>query len=437
MEWYFAGTLLIGTVVGLMAIGVPVALAFMTANLIGSLVFVGSFGGLTQVVDNSTALIARFQFIPVPMFILMGSLFFYSGLAIRVFDALDTLFGRLPGRLCFLTVAGGATFSTLTGSSMANTAMLGSLMVPEMQRRGYSRSMSMGPILGTGGLAMIIPPSNLGVLLASIASIDVGKLLVAGLIPGIVLAVLYSGLIVLQVLLNPNAAPGYDIDPSNWRQKARAVCINILPMGIVVFMVIGFIILGIATPSEAASFGVLGALVLAAAFRLLSWQVIWRSLESTVKVGAMVFLIIMNSSVFSQLLAYSGASAGLLRWTTGFEMPVVALLVIIFLVLLLLGMFMDPVSMMLISIPIFFPLIATVGVNPIWFGIFMLLALEMSQTTPPFGLLLYIMLGVAPKGTTLFQVASAALPFLICDAILVGLLIAFPNLALYLPGMMR
>ena len=151
----------------------------------------------------------------------------------------------------------------------------------------------------------------------------------------------------------------------------------------------------------------------------------------------MVFFIIMNSSVFSQLLAYSGASSGLLRWTTGFDMPVVALLVIIFLVLLLLGMFMDPVSMMLISIPIFFPLIQTVGVDPIWFGIFMLLALEMSQTTPPFGLLLYIMLGVAPKGTTLFQVASAAFPFLICDAILVALLIAFPNLALFLPGMMR
>jgi TRAP-type C4-dicarboxylate transport system permease large subunit len=191
MEWYVAGGLLIGTVVGLMAIGIPVAFAFMTANIIGTLVFVGSLGGLSQVVDNSTALISRFQFVPVPMFILMGSLFFYSGLAIRVFDALDTLFGRLPGRLCFLTVAGGATFSTLTGSSMANTAMLGSLMVPEMQRRGYSRRMSMGPILGTGGLAMIIPPSNLGVLLASIASIDVGRMLVAGLIPGIVLAILY------------------------------------------------------------------------------------------------------------------------------------------------------------------------------------------------------------------------------------------------------
>lgn len=437
MEWYAAGGILLGIVICLMAMGVPVAFTFMTANLVGTLIFVESVHGLTQVVDNSTALITRFQLAPVPLFILMGSLFFYSGLAIRVFDALDKLFGRLPGRLCYLTVAGGATFSTLTGSSMANTAMLGSLMVPEMRSRGYSWRMSMGPILGTGGLAMIIPPSSLGVLLASIAGIDVGRLLIAGILPGFVLALLYSGLIFLQVKHNPDGAPSYDVAPSTLREKIRAVVVNILPMSIVVFMVIGFIILGIATPTEAAAFGVLGVLILTVLFRLLTWKVILTALESTVRVAGMVFFIIISSTVFSQLLAYSGASAGMLQWATGFEIPELAMLLLMFAVLLLLGMFMDPVSMMLISIPIFFPLILLMSVDPIWFGIFVLLALEMSQTTPPFGLLLYIMLGVAPKGTTLFRVAGAAFPFLICDAILIGLLIAFPGLALYLPGLMN
>ena len=160
MEWYGAGALLLGLIIGMMALGVPVAIAFMATNIIATLVFIGGVRGLTQVVDNSTALITSFQLVPIPLFILMGALFFHSGLAVRVFDALDKLFGRLPGRLCFLTVAGGATFSTMTGSSMANTAMLGSLMVPEMRRRGYSNSLSMGPVLGTGGLAMIIPPSS-------------------------------------------------------------------------------------------------------------------------------------------------------------------------------------------------------------------------------------------------------------------------------------
>lgn len=178
-----------------MALGVPVAFAFMASNIAGALVFFGGSAALIQVVDNSTSLITRFQLAPVPFFIFMGSVFFYSGLAVRVFDALDKLLGRVPGRLCYLTVAGGTAFSTLTGSSMANTAMLGSLMVPEMEKRGYHWKMSLGPILGTGGLAMIIPPSTLGVLLASLAGVDVGQFLIAGILPGFVLAGLYTGLI--------------------------------------------------------------------------------------------------------------------------------------------------------------------------------------------------------------------------------------------------
>ena len=437
MEWYAAAAVLIGLIIGMMALGVPVAVAFMATNMIGTLVFIGGLAGMTQVVDNSTALITTFQLVPVPLFILMGSLFFYSGLAVRVFDALDKLFGRLPGRLCYLTVAGGATFSTMTGSSMANTAMLGSLMVPEMQRRGYNWRMSLGPILGTGGLAMIIPPSNLGVLLASVASIDVGRLLVSGVVPGFLLALLYSGMIFTQVKLNPGSAPSYDVERSTARQKIRSVVVDILPMSLVVFMVIGSIIFGIATPSEASAFGVLGVLVLAAAFRLLTKEAIRKSLESTIKVGGMVFFIIINSSVFSQLVAYSGASSGLLGWVTSFELSTVAMLLCMFTVLLLLGMFMDPVSMILISVPIFVPIVSYLKIDLVWFGLFTLLALEMSQTTPPFGLLLYIMLGVAPRGTTLFQVARAAFPFLICDAILIALLIMFPAIALYLPNLMR
>jgi len=437
VEWYAAAALLIGLIIVMMVLGVPVAVAFMATNMIGTLVFVGGVAGMTQVVDNATALITTFQLVPVPLFILMGSLFFYSGLAVRVFDALDKLFGRLPGRLCYLTVAGGATFSTMTGSSMANTAMLGSLMVPEMQRRGYNWRMSLGPILGTGGLAMIIPPSNLGVLLASVASIDVGRLLISGVIPGFLLALLYSGMIFAQVKMNPRGAPSYDVERTTAREKLKAVAVDILPMGLVVFMVVGTIIFGIATPSEASAFGVLGVLVLAAAFRLLTRETIRKSLESTIKVGGMVFFIIINSSVFSQLVAYSGASSGLLSWATSFDLSTTAMLLCMFTVLLLLGMFMDPVSMILISVPIFLPIVSFLKIDLVWFGLFTLLALEMSQTTPPFGLLLYIMLGVAPRGTTLFQVARAAFPFLVCDAILVALLILFPTIALYLPNLMR
>jgi tripartite ATP-independent transporter DctM subunit len=420
MEWYWAFALLIGLIMGFLALGFPVALAFIITNIVGWLIFTGwNPDSVLQVVANSTTLISRFTLGPVPMFIMMGSLFFHTGLAVRVFDGLDVLFGRLPGRLCYLTVAGGAMFSTLTGSSMANTAMLGSLMVPEMQRRGYNWRMSMGPVLGSGGLAMIIPPSAL-----------------AGLIPGVLLAALYAGMIRLQIFINPSSAPAYDVEPSPWSVRLRAVVVNILPMAFVVFMVVGFIILGWATPTESAALGVLGVIVVAAAYRVLTLSAIKVAIDSTVRVAAMVFFILMNSTVFSQILAYSGASAGLLGWVSGFEIHPLWILFAMFWVLILLGMFMDGVSMMLISVPIFFPLAQHLGFDLIWFGLFVLMTIEMSGTTPPFGLLLYVMLGIAPKGTTLFQVANAAFPFLVCDAILIGILVIFPGVALWLPSLM-
>lgn len=436
MEWYEAGALLIGSIVFLMALGFPVAFAFLITNIMGIFVFANGWPNVIQIAENSTDLITTFTLAPIPMFILMGSLFFHTGLAIRVFDSLDLLLGRLPGRLCYLTVLGGSLFSTLTGSTMANTAMLGSLLVPEMRRRGYNTHMSVGPILGTGGLAMIIPPSSLGVLLASIANIDVGRLLIAGLLPGFVLAVLYAGMIWIQLKINPEAAPSYEVPVVSWGHKLKSLAINVLPMGLVVFMVVGFIILGIATPSESASFGVLGVIILAVAFGVLNWESIKTSLMGTIRTAGMVFFILMNSTVFSQLLAMSGASQGMLQWATGFEIPALAILLMMFLILLVLGMFMDQVSMMLITVPIFFPLAHALGYDLIWFALIVLLALEMSLTTPPFGLLLFIMLGVAPKGTTLPQVALAAAPFLLADAILVALLIMIPGLALFLPGLM-
>ncbi len=437
MEWYWAFAFLLGMIIFMMAIGVPVAIAFLTTNIVGWLYFTGwDSESILQIVDNSTILITRFTLGPVPMFILMGSIFFHTGLAIRVFDGLDALFGRLPGRLCFLTVAGGSIFSTLTGSSMANTAMLGSLMVPEMQRRGYNKQMSMGPILGTGGLAMIIPPSALGVLLASIASIDVGRLLIAGLLPGFTLAALYAGMIALQLWMNPKSAPAYDVDPIRWSQKLILVCTNILPMSFVVFMVVGFIIFGWATPTEAAAIGVFAVMILATVFGVLTMKAVVTSVDGTIRVAAMVFFILMNSTVFSQLLAYSGASAGMIEWATSFEVHRLVVLLVMFFVLLILGMFMDAKSMMLITVPIFFPLANQLGFDLVWFGLFVLMTIEMAGTTPPFGLLLYVMIGVAPKGTTLFQVARAAFPFLVCDTILILILVWQPGLALWLPSLM-
>jgi len=437
MSWPLVLGAMVGGIAVLMAMGFPVAFAFLTANVIGALFFFGGVTGISQVLINAKSSISVFTFIPIPLFILMGELFFRTGLAARVFDALDKVLGRLPGRLCYLTVTGGTLFSALSGSSMANTAMLGSLMLPEMQRRGYKPYMAMGPILGTGGLAMIIPPSGLAVLLGSLAQIDIAALLIAGLIPGLVLATLYVSMITLQIKLDPEATPPYDVKEVSFAEKVTAVVINVLPMTFVMFCVIGTILLGWATPSEAAAFGVASVLILTALFRCLTWKAFLGAVRGSLRVTAMVFFIIMGSSTFSQILAYSGATSGLVAWVTSIQVEPTLFLLMMFGIILLLGMLIDASSILMLTIPVFIPLAEALHFDLVWFGIILLMGIEMSGTTPPFGMLLFVMLGVAPRGTTLWQAARAAAPFLICDLILVTLLIIFPQLALYLPKLIE
>ncbi len=431
MEWYWALLLLLGTIVALMAVGMPVALAFLAANIAGAWWFMGGERGVVLMLDNGFGALSTFALIPIPLFLLMGELFFHTGLGARMFNAIDRLLGRLPGRLSYVTVLGGTGFATLSGSSMGSTALLGSLMVPEMQKRGYKTKLAIGPILGTGGLAIIIPPSALSVLLATLAQIDVGALLIAGVLPGLVLAGLYIGMIWLMTRMDPDAAPAYEVEPTPLSQKLWLVLRDIIPMTGVMFVVVLLMLFGIATPSEAAAFGALGVVILALLFRCLTWTAIRASVEGALKVTLMAYLIVFGSATFSQLLAFSGASRGLIQWAIGFDLAPLAMLAAMFAVLLLLGMFMEQISIMLLTVPFFFPLAQSLGFDLIWFALIMLLALEISFTTPPFGLLLFVMKGVAPPGTTMREIYTAAMPFIVCSLLLVLLLVLFPWLALW------
>ncbi|MDJ1009670.1 MAG: TRAP transporter large permease [Paracoccaceae bacterium] len=435
MEWFEALALLIGTIMVLMALGMPVALAFLAANIVGAWVFMGGERGVVALLNNGWGALTKFALVPIPLFLLMGEIFFHTGLGSRMFSAIDRLLGRLPGRLSYVTVLGGTGFSTLSGSSMGSTALLGSLMVPEMTRRGYKKYMSIGPILGTGGLAIIIPPSALAVLLATLAQIDVGALLIAGIIPGLILAALYIGTIFLQTRLDPDAAPPYEVAPQSIADKLGLLLRDVVPMIGLMVVIVLMMINGVVTPSEAAAFGALGVLILALFYRCLTWAAVKASIRGALRVTLMAYLIVFGSATFSQLLAFSGASRGLINWATGFDLDPIYMLIVMFCVLLILGMFMEQISMMLLTVPIFFPLALSLGFDPIWFGLIMLLALEISFTTPPFGLLLFVMKGVAPSDTTMRQIYLAAIPFIVCSLLLVVLLVLYPSLALWLPSL--
>ena len=443
MEWYEALVFLLGMILFFMAIGVPVALAFLAANVIGAVYFMGGRGdlvsqmerGIGALVNNAIPTITSFNLIPVPMFLLMGEIFFFTGLATRMFGAVDKLMGRLPARLSFVTVAGGTAFATLSGSSLGSTALLGTLMVPEMQKRGYKKHMAIGPILGTGGLAMLIPPSALAVLLATLADLDIGKVLIAGILPGVILACMYAVMILMMALYDPSAAPAYEVEDITWRDRGRLFFVDILPMVSVVIGVILCIMYGIATPSESAAFGCLGVLVLAALYRSLTLDGVIKSVIGALKVTTMALLIIFGSATFSALLAFSGASSGLIRWATQFDLSPTTMLLIMFAILLVLGMFMDQLSMMLLTVPIFFPLAVTLDFDLIWFAVIVLLALEISFTTPPFGLLLFVMKGVSPPGTSMRDIYLSAIPYIGCSMLLVGMLIVYPPIATWLPSL--
>tara|TARA_A100001037_G_C15138441_1_gene632378 strand:- start:2164 stop:3270 length:1107 start_codon:yes stop_codon:yes gene_type:complete len=367
----------------------------------------------------------------------MGELFFHSGVANKVFDSVDILIGRMRGRLSYLTIFGGTGFAALTGTSMGNTAMLGSLLVPEMTKRGYKKYMSLGPILGVGGLAILIPPSSLGVLLGSLAHVDIGRLLIAGVVPGLILAVCYLVLVYVMVRLNPDSVPNDLGEDRSIALKVKAVATYLIPVISVIFVVIGLILFGIATPTESAAFGVLGILVIAVALGDLTWQAIQKALKGTLEVTGMLLLVVIASSTFSQLLAFSGVTSGMVSLVNGLEWSPLTMVVLMFIILLFMGMFMEQVSIMMLTIPIFFPVASALGFDLVWFGIVMLLALEMSGITPPFGLNLFILLGVAPEGTSIKEVALSGLPFLLCGVLLFALLVWFPSVALFLPSLMN
>jgi tripartite ATP-independent transporter DctM subunit len=435
MEWWAVLTLFIGGLVILLAVGFPIAFAFLLMDLVGILIFMGP-RGLLQAPLQIFSSLSTFTLAPIPLFILMGELMFHSGVAYRSIDVLDKWMGHLPGRLSLLAAAGGTLFSALSGSTLANTAMLGTVLLPDMNKRGYHPSMSVGPIVGVGGLAMLIPPSSLAVVLAALAHISVGKILIAGVLPGLLLATLFGVYIITRCWLNPSLAPRYEVNDYTWGERMNALIRYVLPLGLIIFMVLGLMLLGLATPTEAAASGVVGTLMVIAIFGKLKPRVIQDSMVGTLKITIMIFMIVAASNTFSAVLAYSGATHGLLGMVKDLDLPPLMVLIGMQLLVFLLGMFMETISIMMICLPIFMPIVKLLGFDPVWFGVIMLINFEMGLITPPFGMLLFVMKGVAPKGITIEQICWAAIPFILCDAVAMALLIAFPALALWLPSLL-
>lgn len=434
MSWYAILLVLLGTLVLLMSLGVPVVFAFFASNLLGAYLFMGGENGVMQLVRNAIDSVQNFALAPIPLFILMGEIMFYTGIAARAIDAVDKLITRVPGRLSLVAITGGTIFSSLSGSTIANTAMLGSTLLPEMYRRGYKPEISIGPIVAVGGLAMLIPPSALAVLLGSIAQIPISELLVASILPALIMAALFFGYVILRCWIDPTLAPAYDVAQLSLRERLMPFIKYVLPLSGIFVVVVGSIIGGVATPTESAALGAAASLVAAALYRRLTWANFLVSVRQTLRFTVMTLFIICGSITFSQVMAFSQASAGLSAAVLGSGLGSFALLLGMLLILLFLGCFMDQVSMMMITVPLFMPVVQQLGLEPVWFGVLMLMILEISLATPPFGLLLFVAKGASPQ-STMGEIIGSVTPFIVIALGVVGLLIAFPQFTLWLPAL--
>lgn len=436
MSWGLSALVILGLLIFFLLLSLPVSISLMVVILVGYMFDLGLVKGTDYVIFSFFQSLAKFSFTPIPIFIITGTLLFHSGLALRCIEGISKWFGSVPARLSFLAIASGTVFGAISGSTIASTAVLTSVLYPEMREKHYSKVMSVGPILASGGLAMIIPPSTLSVVFAAIAQISVAGVLIAGILPGILMAIGYCVVILIYVKFNPAHAPTYNLEVViPWKERIKSLLVDVIPVTSIILLMILFIFFGIATPTESASVGLVASLILVLIYKEFKLPVFIDTLKLTAETSGTIFFIGLMADSFSRLLAFSGISSGFVKWVLSFQIAPIMTVIAILLVVVVLGCFLDQISIMMITIPLAMPVINTLGYNSLWFAMLMLIALQIGLTTPPFGLNLFVVKSII-KDIKMRDLYGTVLPFLLSDATVIALLILFPSIVLILPMLM-
>jgi tripartite ATP-independent transporter DctM subunit len=429
MSWAVFLILSIGLLLGVLFTGARIFVGFLLLNIVGVLVLIGPRGfGLFSNSIYETA--TSSTLVTVALFVLMGEILFRSGTVDVLFTSVDRLVGRLKGRLYVVSIALSTIFGALSGSAVAVAAMLGRSVLPVMERRNYDSRTSAATILAGASLAPIIPPSLLAIIVGSLADVSIAGLLVAGILPGLIFAALTLAFVYLRGGEMPPPEPSAsDIS------RLRAVG-NMAPFLLVVVSVMGLILLGVATPSESAATGVVGALIVAGHFRRLSWPMLREAIASAVTITAVILIIVVSAKLFSQLLSFAGATRGLVTLIGELGLSPELTFLMMMLIPLVLCMFIDQIAFMLLAVPIYQPIVAAMGYDPIWFWTLFLINLTVGSLTPPFGYTLFALKGAA-EGMSTAQVYRAAWPVVGIFLVGMGLLWAFPALVTAIPEALR
>ena len=436
MSWEASALLLLGGSTLLLFLGLPVAFTFLAANLVGAVLFLGGEPGLMQLARNSIVSVQSFSLTPIPLFVLMGEVLFHTGLAFKVIEGIEHMIKRLPGRLAVVAVVAGTVFSAISGSTIATTAMLGSLMLPAMLQRGYHPTMATGPIMAIGAVDMLIPPSALTVLFGSLSGISISKLLIGGIVPGLIMSAAFVIYIVAQAKMNPSLAPDAELPGHRGWDRFRPFVKYVVPMVSIFVIVVGAMAAGWATPTESAAIGALATIVLAGIYRSLTVGNLLKSLKGAVAISGMLLFMIVGATTFSQILSFSGATNGLVQMVTGHDLSATQILVGVMLMLIFLGVFVDQISMMMITLPIFMPIVQSLNLDLVWFGMLFLICMQLGLLMPPHGLLLMTMRGVAPPQVTMKHIFQAVVPYLVISLATLALVFFVPAITTWLPALL-
>ena len=426
-QWHEIALATLGLLFVFLLTGVPVAVALGAVGVLTTYLFLDHGGVIAYAawkVSNSFILGA------IPLFIFMGQLLLHSGISRRIYDGSSALVGGTKGGLLQSNIVASGIFSAVTGSSVATAATIGAMAIPELERRGYDPQLTKGSLAAGGTLGILIPPSTALIIYGVIVEESIGDLFIAGILPGLMLAGLFMLYIWFRVLARPNIAPTFVATSAKERLND---ILDMWPVFLIMLVILAGIYMGIMTPAEAAAVGASMALLFVVAYRKLTWDVLRSSLLGTVKSTSMLVFIMINASIVSGALALSHIPDQLAEWVLGLGLAPMMIFIIICLMYVILGMFIDTVSMIVMTLPIVFPIIVNLGHDPVWFGIIIVILVEMGMITPPVGLNVYTIHGIRPD-EPLSQVVLGSLPFVLIMATAIALLTLFPSIATFLPS---
>jgi len=424
---------LIGIVVliAVFLLGMPIGFAMAFVGFIGFSYLVSLPAGLSIIARDVFYNFSSYSLTVIPMFVFMGSIAFASGMSRRLYDAGYLLLGRLRGGLAMATVAGCAGFAAMCGSTNATAAAMGRVSLPEMKRYNYADSLATGCVAAAGSLGILIPPSTIFIIYGIMTEQSIGELFVAGVFPGLLLAGLFTLVVALLCWRNPSLAPIGEV--TSWNEKLSGL-VGISEMLVLFIFVIGGLFLGWFSPTQAGGAGAAGALLIGLARRQLTWQGFLIAVKDALRITCMVMVIVTGAIIFGHFMAVTKIPLVLADWVVGLPLPTAAIMGVIVLIYLLGGCFMDALALITLTIPIFYPVVLALGFDPIWFGVIIVLVTEMGVITPPVGVNVYVIKGIA-KDVPLETIFKGVLPFLGALLVAIGILMAFPQIATFLPDL--